>query len=94
LAKAWPIVFVASNKPIMTCLGYQSLLKKLITNANASQAPLNIQRSKLMLHNDILLRHEQHIIDLFSSLTLIICLVKIDFWKGSLILDKDGESNV
>ncbi len=34
---------------------------------------------------------EEHIIHLFSPLILAICLVKIAFWKGSLILDKDEE---
>jgi hypothetical protein len=40
------------------------------------------------------MRQEKHIIDLSSPLTLAICRVKIAFWKGSLILDKDGELNV
>jgi hypothetical protein len=39
-------------------------------------------------------RHEQHIFDLCSPLTLAICLVKIAFWKGNLILDKDVKLNV
>jgi hypothetical protein len=34
LAKACPIVFVVSNKPIVTCLGCPSLFKIFITNAN------------------------------------------------------------
>ncbi len=49
LTNVWLVVFVASNKPIVTCFGYQSLLKKLIPNANTSKAPLDIQRSKLTI---------------------------------------------
>ncbi len=48
LAKAWLIVSVASNKPTVTCLGYQSYIIKLITRANISCAPLEIHKSKLV----------------------------------------------
>lgn len=43
------MVFVTSNKPIVICFGYQSLPQKLITNANTSQAHLDIHRSKLVI---------------------------------------------
>jgi hypothetical protein len=43
--KAYPIVVVTSNSPILTCLGYQSFPKKLMTK-DTSYAPLDIQRSK------------------------------------------------
>jgi hypothetical protein len=43
--KACPIVVVTSNNPILTCLGYQSFPKKLMTK-DTSYGPLDIQRSK------------------------------------------------
>ncbi len=36
LAKACFVISLTSNKPIVTCFGYHSLPKKLMTNANAS----------------------------------------------------------
>jgi hypothetical protein len=39
-------------------------------------------------------RQDEHVIDLSSPLSLVICLVKIAFWKGSLILDKNGELSI
>jgi len=37
---------------------------------------------------------EEHIVELSSQLTLAISLVKIAFWKGNLILDKNVKLNV
>jgi len=39
------IIYVASNKLIITCLDYQSTPKKLMTMANISCAPLNISQN-------------------------------------------------
>jgi hypothetical protein len=48
-AKVFPIVVVASNSSIVTCLGCQVFPKKLMTNAKTSYAPLDIQKSKLIV---------------------------------------------
>lgn len=48
LAKAWSIIFVASDKPIVSCLSYQSNPNKLVTRANISCAPLDIHKLKLV----------------------------------------------
>jgi hypothetical protein len=39
----------ASNRPIVTCFGSQSNVKKLITRAKVSSAPLFVQRSNVVL---------------------------------------------
>jgi hypothetical protein len=49
LAKASLKVIVASNIPIVICLGYQSDLMKLMTKENISFAPLDIHKSKLVV---------------------------------------------
>jgi hypothetical protein len=46
LAKAWSIIFVASNKPIDTYLGWQLDPKKFITKENISCTPFDIHKSK------------------------------------------------
>ncbi len=43
LANACLIISIASNKPIIKCLGYQLAFNKLITFAKMSWSPLNIQ---------------------------------------------------
>jgi hypothetical protein len=49
LANYSPIVFVASNKPIDTYLGWQLDPKKFITKANISCAPFDIHKSKFVV---------------------------------------------
>jgi hypothetical protein len=46
---ACPIIYVAANKPIITCLGYQSNPKKYITRKNISCEPFYIHKSKLVM---------------------------------------------
>jgi len=49
LANICPIVSVASNKPRVTCFGFQSNLKNFMTKTNTSCAPLDIHKSKLVV---------------------------------------------
>jgi hypothetical protein len=51
LAKAWPIVYFASNNPIVTYLCYQSNPKKLMIRTKILCAPLDIHKSKLLVTN-------------------------------------------
>jgi hypothetical protein len=46
LANYSPIIFVASNKPIDTYLGWQLDPKKFITKENISCTPFDIHKSK------------------------------------------------
>lgn len=48
-ASACLIISIASNKPIIKCLGYQLAPDKLIMFAKMSWSLLNIQRSKLIV---------------------------------------------
>jgi hypothetical protein len=43
------MVFIASNRPIVARLSYQSNSQKLMTKTNISFAPLDIDKSKLTI---------------------------------------------
>jgi hypothetical protein len=47
LAKVFAKIFAISKKPNVTCFGYQSIPKNLITRANMSCIPFDIKISKL-----------------------------------------------
>ncbi len=49
LAKVCPVVSIDSKRPKIMCFGYQSSLKKLITNAKISWPTFDIHKSKLVV---------------------------------------------
>jgi hypothetical protein len=49
LAKVFARVFTTSKIPNVTCFGYESTLKNLITTASLSCNPFDIQRSTLSI---------------------------------------------
>ncbi len=51
IARVCFLILIASNNPIIICLGYQFASKKLTTNAKISWAPLDIHNSKLVVVN-------------------------------------------
>jgi hypothetical protein len=52
IAKVCLVILVASNNPILICLGYQFASRKLTTNAKISWAPSDIHNSKLVVVNN------------------------------------------
>jgi hypothetical protein len=51
IARVYLVILIASNNPIVICLGYQFASRKLTTNAKISWAPLDIHNSKLVVVN-------------------------------------------
>ncbi len=49
LVNAYFVVSVASNEPKMTCFGFQSNPKNIMTKTNTSCAPLDIHKSNLTI---------------------------------------------
>jgi len=54
IARIYLVILIASNNPIVICLGYQFASRKLTTNAKISWAPLDIHNSKLVVVNKYL----------------------------------------
>jgi hypothetical protein len=86
LAKVFPRVFIASKRSNVTCFGYESIPKKLITRANLSCNPFEIQRSMLSIAK----LHYAKTSKTYNCLVFFTkgtSLVKIIFWKEKPILD-------
>jgi hypothetical protein len=48
---AWPLVSIVSNDPYCNCLGYQFVKIKLTRSAKMSWAPIDVQKSKVIIAN-------------------------------------------
>ncbi len=86
LINVCPIVYIAVNKPIVTCLGCQLDPKKFITKANISCTPFGIHKSKLVVVEIQFVNFGKTYICFVSSTKLNNISWKFCFLEGNIII--------
>ncbi len=83
LANACHVIFIASNKPRVTCFGFQLNPKKFMTKINTSCAPLDIHKSKLVVTQLQSFNKGKIYVSLVFSTNLDKIMFENNFWKGN-----------